>query len=100
MSLFEYLTPAGTKGDKRAWPIGTPVSATLNGGSTLKGTTSSVPRQFGGGGWGVRVRGCAYVLPLDRVDVRYQVGLLEDVPERGSKSDNDDSARGVGRRAG
>jgi hypothetical protein len=95
MSHYEYLTPGGNKGDKRTWPIGTPVSATLTGGTTIKGITSSVPRQFAGGGWGVRVRGCAYVLPLDRVDVRYQLGMLEDVPERASKSDSDGSARGV-----
>jgi hypothetical protein len=78
---YEYLTPTGTKADKRKWPIGTPVSATLTGGSVVKGMTASVPRQFGGGGWGVRLHGVSYVLPLERVDARYQVGLLE-IPSR------------------
>jgi hypothetical protein len=100
MTRYEYLTPAGAKGDKRTWPIGTPVSATLTGGSTIKGITSSVPRQVTGGGWVVRVRGCPYVLSLDRVDVRYQLGFVEDVPERASESENEGSARGVGHRGG
>jgi hypothetical protein len=100
VSRFEYLTPAGNKGDKRAWPIGTPVTATLTGGTTLKGVTATIPRMIAGGGWGVRVAGAPYLLSLDRVEPRYAVSLYE-VPERGASESNKDAPPADGgRRSG
>ena len=100
MPKYDYLTPTGTRADKRLWPIGTPISATLTGGSVLKGVTASVPRQYAGGGWAVRVKGVPYVLALERVDPRYQVGLLE-ISDRGTcGSEKESEAPDVGRPAG
>jgi hypothetical protein len=97
---YLYLTPAGTQEDKRKWPKGTPVSATLLGGSILKGVTAAAPRQFGGAAWGVRVHGVPYVIALDRVDRRYQSGLFESPEEGTSGSEKETSTARVGHPAG
>lgn len=87
MNSYDYLTPAGTHGDKRRWLKGTPVTVTLLGGSVLKTVTSGVPRMLGAGRWCVRVVGAPYTVALERVDPRYQIGLLENLPEGTSKSE-------------
>jgi hypothetical protein len=87
---YDYLTPTGNRADKRLWRIGTPVSAALKGGVTLKGVTASVPQDFGGGAWGVRLHGVTYVVPLELVDVRYQPDMLE-IPNKGASGSDKES---------
>jgi len=86
---YEYRTPSGAIGNKRTWPIGTPVVVTWRNGSTLETRTASVPRMFGSGAWGVRVTGAATSVDLDRVRPRFQDGLFPTDADSAPQSDSD-----------
>lgn len=100
MTDWLYRSPGGTIEDKRKWPKGTLVYATLTGGSVLQTRTACEPRRFGTGGWGVRVDGAPYMLALERVSPRFQVDLLADELEGTSESEKQTPSATGGRRAG
>jgi hypothetical protein len=96
----QYQRPDGRIVDKRTWKPGTLVAATLNSGARLETVTGGVPRQWATGTWGVRLRGLAYPLALERVDPREQASLLGEGLERTNGSEKFTSTRGEGNRGG